>query len=737
MASFEIIGPADDATYFAGLMMRSNLKICQWMLAICVSVLLSAAVHAQTNKSAHRKLERPTGGSSDVQGQIELIKRLQALMQNRSADSTDEPEGLSSLQKTMMESVLKQFQNSDSLPDLSALPPDLLGKMMADPQARQDAKEMLERFQKDRKLPEATGSGGLPLPPSDNAPGAANAPNSANAPNDGRSSDNRRPQGEQQDLPNERRSSSDSDARNTGRPNSASNNRPSNNNFPPNRSSSDADSTDRGNQRKLNGPNNDSESFGDEFDNNRQRSSEDTNPPVRMPGESESEYLDRYSEFVEREIQRQRERGLTEPLDQSELPNQPSPSSVNPNGQRSTQPSDSQQQQQNSDSRGNSDARRNNGEQSDNSSQFPPTISDFLKELGELPQLPSEGSSTNQASPPGSNTSSPTRGSGQQNSGSPSVRAGGEGSSGAETQAGQAASTKDAEQLAQRKQQIKEELQRSGLKSTLQKILRQAREDIKNRPATESSTNGSAANNGAGGGSGLLPEITPNMEKAIIRSLDSLGKEVLEYAKDGKRKTPKPSFESSFSSAPPLVDASQKPGSSDAGDSWTKQASDFFSNVVSPTPEPKPSQPSSASASSSDSSQAMPTVEFSWLPFVILGVIVLLAFGFAKKSGIIGNGAAPKKDVRFVFGAQGSGLRTREDVVKAFHELALKPGHDAESWWTHEQFKQQVKSRVQLEDHPIEVLAEVYEQARYLPDDATLNEQQLEQARAALQRCEP
>ena len=82
-------------------------------------------------------------------------------------------------------------------------------------------------------------------------------------------------------------------------------------------------------------------------------------------------------------------------------------------------------------------------------------------------------------------------------------------------------------------------------------------------------------------------------------------------------------------------------------------------------------------------------------------------------------------------------ILNRADVVRAFHQLAYRIAHPLETWSTHRRIVNQV-SRTSPEIHsPVRVISEVYEQARYLPSDMELSQDQLASVRKAIQACEP
>jgi hypothetical protein len=77
-------------------------------------------------------------------------------------------------------------------------------------------------------------------------------------------------------------------------------------------------------------------------------------------------------------------------------------------------------------------------------------------------------------------------------------------------------------------------------------------------------------------------------------------------------------------------------------------------------------------------------------------------------------------------------IRTRADVVRAFHQLAFRIAHPIESWWTPHRVASRVDSRSPDVRSALHVAVDVYEQSRYLPDNEELTEEQLVHVREAI-----
>ena len=80
-------------------------------------------------------------------------------------------------------------------------------------------------------------------------------------------------------------------------------------------------------------------------------------------------------------------------------------------------------------------------------------------------------------------------------------------------------------------------------------------------------------------------------------------------------------------------------------------------------------------------------------------------------------------------------LRTREDIIRAFHALADKSPSVTSQWWTHERAALAMVETEPKQADDVSRLAELYEQVRYSPDDENVGFKQVEDARQAYKRC--
>ena len=81
-------------------------------------------------------------------------------------------------------------------------------------------------------------------------------------------------------------------------------------------------------------------------------------------------------------------------------------------------------------------------------------------------------------------------------------------------------------------------------------------------------------------------------------------------------------------------------------------------------------------------------------------------------------------------------IRSREDVVRAFHALAKQRFKSAQAWWTYGHVTAQFQFALPEHSTPIRTLSSLYEQARYFPMEHQLTADQIEDAKLALKQCE-
>ena len=307
---------------------------------------------------------------------------------------------------------------------------------------------------------------------------------------------------------------------------------------------------------------------------------------------------------------------------------------------------------------------------------------------------------------------------------------------------------------------VKRELQQRGFRGTLQKLVEKARKEVTSddgnstasatntRPAMDAGSVGKAgdtvAENKASGGQ------NESLERSLIRTLDGLREDIVEMAQDARQKSEAqtagpspPTFRDRPDNSSRDSNRSGRPNSSLSTEEGSlsrlrKGAADLFSGIAkAPTQADEKITTGSSkdivSDTAGDSSLMMVVVSI----FVIVGILIILMALGARQTGLWTKDGESRINGTAVRPHE---IRTRQDVVKAFHQLTgrrLNPSlSPVEAWWTHRDAARQISLMSPPLQNAVHVLADVYEQARYLPGDYQLSDDQLSDVRDALSQCE-
>ena len=118
-----------------------------------------------------------------------------------------------------------------------------------------------------------------------------------------------------------------------------------------------------------------------------------------------------------------------------------------------------------------------------------------------------------------------------------------------------------------------------------------------------------------------------------------------------------------------------------------------------------------------------------------LATLILASLLLARKEAKRVASAAARDDV-WVKDILRLGLRTRADVVRAFHHFALRRPDPIATWWTHRYVAARLSESSPNLRSVIQELTDVYEEARYLPPDVKLSAEQIERVHQALRLAE-
>lgn len=267
---------------------------------------------------------------------------------------------------------------------------------------------------------------------------------------------------------------------------------------------------------------------------------------------------------------------------------------------------------------------------------------------------------------------------------------------------------------------VRTELQQNGFAQTLRKLIDQTRKE--SRTAPDSSVGGQDTGNGSMSGLG----------KSINRLFDGLRKDTAREASQ----VPAPSSTPMPAPAATPQPSTPPPGPerrSTAGTVLESVGKVFNEMAAAPDARPRSAGPRQG-RSSSESSDSQSATSRSTGPLLLLLVALGLVWYFLPRV------VTAVKESQLLRRSDSTGERTssadihtREDVVRAFHQYALQSAMSVPDWWTHREVQRQVADTTPDLKPSIQVLADLYELARYLPSEAELTPDQIGMVRRELE----
>ncbi len=278
---------------------------------------------------------------------------------------------------------------------------------------------------------------------------------------------------------------------------------------------------------------------------------------------------------------------------------------------------------------------------------------------------------------------------------------------------------------------VRTELEQQGFARTLQKLVEQAREESLVAPsgALGASSGSGAAFDGQPGGGGS----SAGQQSSVSRIVDGLRKDLIGAATESRSNPPSTSGRTDTSrTTPPISSAIERPSTFN---NVTKAANNLLSDIATaPAPRPVPIR-SLGSISSGGMTVPQESDTRSLFGLLVLLAVLGLVWYFAPQL-MAAMGESQRKSSLVVSVIHPADIHSRVDVVRAFHQFALRPATLAAEWWTHRAVEQRVAQETPSLQPAIQKLTDLYEQARYLPDDADFTPDQIGTARQALEQCE-
>ena len=272
---------------------------------------------------------------------------------------------------------------------------------------------------------------------------------------------------------------------------------------------------------------------------------------------------------------------------------------------------------------------------------------------------------------------------------------------------------------------IKKQLDEKGFGPTLQRIIEEANQ------ASRKESNASTASGPQPKGENSDPAKSGEV-KAPAQFPKPKGSPPAEQP--NRSSPPSPSANPSKPSSPPTTNSNNN-----SANSW----SNWFAKIakeINATPVAKPPQlprpePEIGVTSNQSLEIALPS-PWLLLPTALVGLVLTSFILYSRRRRVQAKAYRDPFKNQIDLLKTPSSIQTRADVILAFHQLAVRIVHPMESWWTHRNIASQVCRTIPSAQSPVNVVVDIYEQARYLPSEVRLTDNQIDEVRRALKECE-
>ena len=281
---------------------------------------------------------------------------------------------------------------------------------------------------------------------------------------------------------------------------------------------------------------------------------------------------------------------------------------------------------------------------------------------------------------------------------------------------------------------IRSELEKRGLRGTLQKIVEKARQESMSQRAQAEQQPLDPITGPSGGSknSNATGQTADNsaFKKSVQDLLGGLDHRMEDIARDAQFKNrsrdARSQGDSAWQQAPPDSGTSQK--------SWNDAASNFIKDlsVAPPAPAAAPSSGGGGGSMSVETPFAMGSLLL--VSLGLLATVCVIAFLIRRPLLKMVSDATGMTGAKRI--VRTNDIRSRDDVIAAFHQLVLNPKQLVEAWWTHRAAAHKLATASPQQEVAVQTLAAIYEQARYLPEDIELPDHQIQSARSALAQCQ-
>lgn len=259
---------------------------------------------------------------------------------------------------------------------------------------------------------------------------------------------------------------------------------------------------------------------------------------------------------------------------------------------------------------------------------------------------------------------------------------------------------------------IGEELSSRGVRKALRRLVRDVSKKVQDNARQESDS---------------ADAEQSTWRRTLVDALDRVRSDVVETVRESRRRQAAPSE----SAAP--SDRSQDADSTSAG-----QGSAAFRNtpVEEPAATAEDSSPDLISTLTDqlpEQDALVPSASGWQLAMIIagLGIAALVYLLSERRQAQVRR----HQRGRVLQPVRPEQIRTREDVIRAFHWLIQSQSPDAADWWNHLQAGESLAQQSQGRQESLRQMIRLYERARYERSETAFEQSDLEQARSALAGC--
>lgn len=272
---------------------------------------------------------------------------------------------------------------------------------------------------------------------------------------------------------------------------------------------------------------------------------------------------------------------------------------------------------------------------------------------------------------------------------------------------GSAASVPNRKQRSSMPPNLKRELERHGVKNAFKRLLQKTRKEI-----------GRADTSDAGE---TTDSSTSIWNRTITSAVDFVRDDVVEFVDERRRQQTQNSSSNNSRFRPPSPRQRQNNGASQQSEQPTAKSN---SSAV---PEPTPLSLDDALPQLPDDISAESAFPFLLIVGLVVAVLLLASRHRSHKQ-------SSETHFRHV-PVKPRDIRSREDVVRAFHWLTEATTPQFAEWWHHRRALETMVEYSPDREDAIRELAELYEVARYDPNNESFGDARLQQARDALAGC--